>query len=509
MGTLALSTRGGTLGVRRARSRGHGNRYVTDPPIPTNPPVPPPDDPPVDAGGAGSPAPASPPIIARPLTALPPTGYARPLLLVEGPPQPPVLSVGGVLILLLGVAAVYSCAGATLMTTSVGPDGQGFGTQVTLGLTQWFIFLGLPLLVMRLARVDLRMTYSWYRPRGDLTILTVAMALCLVGVIQYAGDLAMMLLAGPYDRLLKDFLPTTADRFAYTTELIQADTASGLVVAILLAGVTPAICEEHFFRGVVQSTLDKRLPPAAAVLVVATIFAAFHVEPVAFVAFLLIGLFVGVFTSRSGCILYACLIHLANNTLSVLMQNWTARNVGELPVEAGSFDSLPVYLVGGAAGIAAFLARTPRRHRRRWHEAPAHDDPTVFRPGWGRGVSLWLARRWRLAVVVAMACSLWGAWLDVRDLREIAAKSQSQSPAPARDEEDDDRDIREQRPYLPNDDDREEPELLQVDAGEGLRAGHGWMFSEATSHSVPGLPAPSTMGTASFRPMSRSPSITW
>ncbi len=492
---------------------------------PTEPDVPAPEAPaasdssgPEDPAAATGPsAPAGPPVEARPITVLRyalPSGWltygAAWLKRVKGPPQPPVLSIPTVFVMLLVVGVVYLCAGGAgyLALRKSGVEDDATSIQVTLILTQWFVFLILPLAWVSAARANLRLTYSWRRPRWDLTILTVAMTLCLVGTIQYVGDLAVMYLAEPYDRLLNGYLPSTTDRVTEAAKLFEADTFSELMLAILLAAVTPAICEEHFFRGAIQSSLDKRIPPVAAVLVVATIFGAFHLEPVGFSALLLIGLMVGVFTTRTGCILYACVVHLANNTMSVLVHNWALKNVDDLQTHAGSFDSFPIYLVGGAVGMLAFLVRTPRRRRRRWRDQVVPDDPAVFRPGrWHRWSAL-AARRWRLAVVIAAACSAWGFALDIRDLREIAAASKTQ-PADDVDEGENGRRRHQRQEDGPDrmpPRQREQPEAIHVDAGDHARQRR--TDTRAAVHRLPGAPGPLTMGRSPRRSTTRSPTRT-
>jgi len=327
--------------------------------------------------------------------------------------------------------------------------------------------------------------------------------LCFVGMIQYMGNIAMMFLAEPYDALLGDLFPTTAERMADMSRMLETDTWGELMAVLVLAAVTPAVCEEHFFRGVIQSSLDKRMPGTAAVVVVAVVFAAYHLEPVGFSALLMIGRVVGVLTTRSGCILYACAIHFINNALSVLLQTWTTKNVGvEVGPDAGSFDSLPIYLIGAAVGVAAFLARTPRRHRRRWHDGPRPDDPPVYRPGTWHRASVWLADRWRLAAVLAVCCSVWGAALDVRDLREIAAASKA-SPVDEADEVEP-RD----KPSGPDEmmEERDTPEPRHVDAG--VRDGYSPTVIRATLHRFVEAPGPSTIAKPFAAPDTRRPKNT-
>lgn len=366
-----------------------------------------------------------------------------PLALLKSATGPPVPSVGGTFTILLTVAFLYVALSA-VFSSAVDLEGKArlVGMEgAVLVVMQWAIFLILPLVILLAAKSDLRTVYAWHKPRGDLLLLTTTTAVCLVGVVQYVMTLSYVYLAGPYDRLIETLfgseIPPTADRLAEATDLVTAHTPTELVVVLLIAALTPAICEEHFFRGVIQSSWDKRLPTGATILAVGVVFAAFHLEPVSFPALLVVGLGVGMVTSRSGCILYACLMHFLNNALSVFVHNWSIRNIGDYLEYVGSYDSLPIYLVGLMAGFGAFMARTPRRTKRFFQPAdrgafeygdaaqdgPGPIDPPRYRPGALTSLGIGVARYWWLAASVALGCSVAGLVLDVRDLKRIAAES--------------------------------------------------------------------------------------
>ncbi len=469
---------------------------------------------------------------ARPVP-LPYLAQPTPLRLVTGPPGPPVLSVSGTMSLLVGVLMLYMLAGVFLASYLSDGDLQHglMENQMILIIVQWAIFLIIPLLTLLVAGADLRTVYAWHPPRGDLLVLTISMAVCLAGLVQYAGSLAMPYLEPFYDRLLEGWMPNTAERFQEVTGLLEANTVAELIGVLLVAALTPAICEEHFFRGVIQSSLDKHIPKGVAVLTVAVIFAAYHFEPVSFPALLMIGFFVGLLTSRSECIVYACIVHFTNNGLSVLLHNWSIRNIGELEPGVGSVNSLPLYLFGGLLGIAAFLSRTPRRFGGRWPKtepvihpigstadlsataaSPSEENPSathgvVFRPGrWHRG-SLWLSRRWRLAAVAALSCSVFGIWLDIEDLRAMAAQSDRRPT----DETIEEMLPPDEPPYvLPEGEEEPGPDVIYIRAlppTDGGR-GHSSTSIRATLQYTPGAPGPSTIVAPDLLPISRSPTST-
>ncbi len=435
--------------------------------------------------------------------------------LLQGPLSPPVLSPASTVFLLGLVALAYFGASGAIPFV-VPEESREKVLELGTSLTQWLLFLALPMTVVLSAGKSFRMSFSWYPPRFDLLILTVATALCLVGVVQYLGDLGLMYLAEPYDRLFDGILPSTTDRLEESAKLFETGTTVGLVVVLLLAAVTPAICEEHFFRGVVQSSLGRRIPPVAAVLCVSVVFATFHFEPVTFGALLFIGAVMGLFTVRSNCLLYACLIHFTNNALSVVVQHVMSGHLDGLEGGQGSFDSMPVYILGAFIGILAFVARTPRLRFLRPMGLPAHENPPLFQPGPWHRVSVWLAGRWRVAAFFAAVCSATGLALDIRDLRDIASSTPTRPAAERKDRHrKTHRSEKGSRPHDRKDEDEEDrgvPQPQPEDDGSSIlnvRADHDggvrWTMIRATLHRFPSVPSPVTMFRSDRRSASLSP----
>ena len=87
-----------------------------------------------------------------------------------------------------------------------------------------------------------------------------------------------------------------------------------LFVAIAL---TPAICEEFFFRGVLMKSLSYN--PTAAVCISAALFALMHFDMSKLYATFALGLFIGWVVMRTGNLYAGVLLHLINNTASVVL----------------------------------------------------------------------------------------------------------------------------------------------------------------------------------------------
>lgn len=137
---------------------------------------------------------------------------------------------------------------------------------------------------------------------GKLVFLSILVALvCLF----FLSDLTSVFL---------DFLSLCG----YKAQLsdISINTFWQYLVYIIISCITPAICEEILFRGVIASGL-KGLGKTAAVVLSALIFMLMHGNPEQTIHQFLIGLIVGYIFLSTGNIWIGVIIHFVNNFISV------------------------------------------------------------------------------------------------------------------------------------------------------------------------------------------------
>lgn len=129
----------------------------------------------------------------------------------------------------------------------------------------------------------------------------------------------------------------------------SGDVLPTLVVVVLL----PAICEEVFFRGFVYTGLRYHHGAKVAWVGSALIFAAAHLNPWHFPAYVGLGLFFGWLVHRTHSIYPAILAHGVNNLLSVTAVNLRT-HLGIDPL--GASQSIPPALLVGAVIVAGLGA---------------------------------------------------------------------------------------------------------------------------------------------------------
>ncbi len=114
------------------------------------------------------------------------------------------------------------------------------------------------------------------------------------------------------------------DQFQKTIEqtyrlLITSHSPTEFLYVILVVAVTPAICEELLFRGLIQSNLELPASRRKAILSTGIIFGAYHLDPASFVALCVLGIYLGYLVSATGSILVPIAAHFANNFVSTLI----------------------------------------------------------------------------------------------------------------------------------------------------------------------------------------------
>ncbi len=93
------------------------------------------------------------------------------------------------------------------------------------------------------------------------------------------------------------------------------NTPSGILLVALLGPIT----EELIFRHAIQGHLLRcNTSPWYAILISAALFGLIHFNPAQIVAGMAIGVILGVLYCRTGNILLPCIVHICNNTCSVL-----------------------------------------------------------------------------------------------------------------------------------------------------------------------------------------------
>lgn len=204
------------------------------------------------------------------------------------------------LLFVAGLAVLFVPGGLALQLW-LGPAG--------LPAAEWLLLLAPALLFVRLGGYDGAATLSLVRPSGRAL---VGSALLVVGATPVAWAIGW----------LQSFvLPVPPGMAEAMEELVTARTPARLVWLLFALALTPALCEEAVFRGVLLSS-TRLLPAWRAVLLNGVVFGAFHLSfeaPVRFLPTAWLGIVIAWAVLMSGSLWTGVLMHLLNNASIVLL----------------------------------------------------------------------------------------------------------------------------------------------------------------------------------------------
>jgi sodium transport system permease protein len=145
-------------------------------------------------------------------------------------------------------------------------------------------------------------------------------------------------------------------------DLITADSAGRLAWLLILLAVTPAICEEFVFRGVLLGG-TKSLAPWRFVLLNGLVFGAFHLSFETVIRFLptaTLGIVIAWAVWRTGSIWVGILMHLLNNgAIVVLASVPSLRDRFADPEAPPPLWLLPFAVIALAAGVRILRGERP------------------------------------------------------------------------------------------------------------------------------------------------------
>lgn len=130
----------------------------------------------------------------------------------------------------------------------------------------------------------------------------------------------------------------------------------GLLPGLLILALSPGICEEMLFRGLILSSLRRKLPGWLAVASVSFLFALVHLNLFRLAPTFLLGLYLTFIVHRTGSIYLAMIAHAVNNGL-VLAVAYFPTLAGKLPwlSETGKFPPGVILLFLGLALAGLFI----------------------------------------------------------------------------------------------------------------------------------------------------------
>ncbi len=198
--------------------------------------------------------------------------------------------------------------------------------------------------------------------------------LAVVGVITLEQLLEVYLyfqglipVPAPLDKFINQFQQAVEHTYKI---LIAAHSPGEFLFVLLVVGLTPAICEELLFRGLVQSNFEMPMSRTKAIIWTGIIFGAYHLDPFTFVALCALGIYFGYLVSTTGSILVPMAAHFTNNFISAFVYYESGKD--SLIAPSGNQRVAPWYLIVWSVVLAAAFFGTlylTKKHHEETQEA--------------------------------------------------------------------------------------------------------------------------------------------
>jgi sodium transport system permease protein len=224
--------------------------------------------------------------------------------------------------------------------------------NILLGLlaTQWLLLLAPALLLLWYVRARFRTAlYLW-----PLSVLQVC-AVLLIGVCW----VVLIIQASIWQNELLPMPEPVVEAFR---QILSVAGDQPLIIVLFIIALSPAVCEEIVFRGVILSGLRSRMGIVACVLIVGIMFGIIHFSVYRFVPTALTGMLLTWLVLRTGSILAGMLVHLLNNGLSILLEAEAIPFLSpRLDLAAIEAEGIPWVIL--LAALGGFLAGLVWLHR--------------------------------------------------------------------------------------------------------------------------------------------------
>lgn len=244
----------------------------------------------------------------------------------ENAPLSKMQPVVFVILALFIVFVTYQIFGGVLSILVLGTDFKKMDGNVTLARIiisfSQFMFILIPVIILSMLQGnEAKKTFRLNLPKQSVLWLSIVGVLVIQPSIQAYMFLQNKLLTSlPFGGQFINSLKELMDSFeAATLSLVTANNTGEFILVAFVIAVTPAICEEFFFRGLVMKNFERVMNPGKAVFMTGFIFAIFHFHPFNLLPLMLLGFFLSYAVYYSNSILTGIIIHFVNNFLTAFL----------------------------------------------------------------------------------------------------------------------------------------------------------------------------------------------
>lgn len=264
-----------------------------------------------------------------------------------------------VVITLFIVFFTYQIIGGLLSLSFFGIDDTSSGDtnvmRIVTAFSQFMFILAPVLLLSYLQGNKFKDTFKIKKPSLPMMSLSIAGIILIQPAIEaYMYFQNKLIYALPLGDKATSALKDMDKMFEeLTLKLVVSYSVPELIFVLFVIAVTPAICEEFFFRGLILKNFERSFKTVQAITYTGILFAIFHFHPLNIIPLALLGFFLTYIVHYSGSIFTAISAHFINNSIAVLAIYFVgSESLNEKVMSGGDEISILIY---GIISLVLFI----------------------------------------------------------------------------------------------------------------------------------------------------------
>lgn len=208
------------------------------------------------------------------------------------------------------------------------------------------------------ARIVTKKPFAHLGLKGGIKInRTVLAILIMLAALPLVGALAELNKAIPLTASLKKFFDNMESQYAEQVKLMATfKTPTDYIIAIFIIALMPAIVEEVFFRGALQSSITRTIKvPWLAIIITSIIFSVVHFSWYGFIPRVALGMVLGYIFYYTGNLWYSIIGHFFNNALMVTILYYQYMKEKKIDMEVGETAPWWAGVISAAVLIGLFI----------------------------------------------------------------------------------------------------------------------------------------------------------
>lgn len=228
-----------------------------------------------------------------------------------------------IVLVLIATFVTYQVFGGLLTVLLVGLDLKTIPenlqkTRMILSFSQ-FMFILFPAVVLSLLQGNnFKETFRFKKPNIPIFFLSIFGLIIVQPFLQaFLYFQNKLIFSIPFGTEALKQVKELFDMLEQTTmNLVTANSAGEFIFVVFVIAITPAICEEFLFRGLIFKNFERISLKRNAMILTGLIFALFHFHPFNLIPLVVLGFYLTFVVYYSESIFTAMACHFANNFIS-------------------------------------------------------------------------------------------------------------------------------------------------------------------------------------------------